>query len=435
MILKKIEVTGNKKTKNFAILRELNIHPGDTISKEERREILEKNRLLVYNTQLFNVVKIQDSIVGTQWFWRIYVEERWYVFPITGLDIEEQNITQWLKNPSLQRVTLWLGVSHSNFTGRNDFFFLNTKLGYTQGTWIGYRRPFLFPKRKIDATFSLRYERNREIISYSDSGRLQRTKLYEHFARQTSEVFVELRKRISQYKFTYVSFFARNYFVHDSILLDNPYYTGIFRRQQTLFLQNEYKYRLDTRDLRPYPSKGNFMEVQVTLLANSFRHYGIGTEIYFSHHTPLYKNRWIHSASLRLQYFSLRQTPFPLKYRLDKIKFRGFQNNYIDGNFVTAFQQEVRYGIIPRRIRNVSWFPKAVRHFPFGIYLFGFTDGGYIFDNTSSRLDISYKKRILYSYGLGLDVIGFYDIVLRAQIIRNNFGKYGAIFDTGIYIR
>ncbi len=434
LILKKIVVKGNKKTKDFAVFRELTLAVGDTVPKEERSSLLEKNRLLVYNTGLFNQVKIRDSVSGQNWFWKIEVSERWYIFPIGGLDVEEQNTTQWLKNPSLKRVTLWAGVAHTNLLGRNDPVYAVLKLGYTRGIVLGYKRPFLLPTKKIDGNFLLRRERNREVIFASDSGKLQRLKLYQHFIQQKSELFTEFRKRFSQYKFAYLSFFFSEYFSRDSLLLVNPYFLGEFKEQQAFLLRSEGKYRIDTRDLRPYPSKGNLLQLKASVLARNFRDYGIQLETYLSNHLPIYRNLLLHGISLRMQYNSLKKIPYPLKFRLDKINFRGFQNDYIDGNFLVAVQQELRLGIIPRKIREVSWFPKPVREFPFGIYLFGFSDFGGISDNTTTAFDKYYKQQFLYSYGLGIDVIGFYDVVLRGQIIRNKFGNYSVIFDMGIYI-
>ncbi|MGH2648784.1 MAG: POTRA domain-containing protein, partial [Ginsengibacter sp.] len=48
-----IVIKGNKQTKSYIILRELQLEPGDLIPVEKLNDILEKARNQVYNTTLF----------------------------------------------------------------------------------------------------------------------------------------------------------------------------------------------------------------------------------------------------------------------------------------------------------------------------------------------------------------------------------------------
>ena len=80
--VRNIVIKGNKKTKDYIILRELDFEPGDSILIVNMEEQLQKARDRVYNTTLFIEVKVTPEIISASAF-DIYVtvKERWYIFP------------------------------------------------------------------------------------------------------------------------------------------------------------------------------------------------------------------------------------------------------------------------------------------------------------------------------------------------------------------
>ncbi|HOO09921.1 MAG TPA: POTRA domain-containing protein, partial [Cyclobacteriaceae bacterium] len=79
----KILIVGNKTTHDRIILRELSLHPGDTISNKEITKVLQKDRNKIYNLRLFNTVDI-NTISHAQGKVDLLIEltERWYTFPV-----------------------------------------------------------------------------------------------------------------------------------------------------------------------------------------------------------------------------------------------------------------------------------------------------------------------------------------------------------------
>ena len=85
-----IFLTGNTKTKDKILLREISVKIGEAYDFDALQKILDSDRNKIYNTKLFNEVEVgvleidfdKVDIV-------IRVTERWYLFPIPLIDIIE----------------------------------------------------------------------------------------------------------------------------------------------------------------------------------------------------------------------------------------------------------------------------------------------------------------------------------------------------------
>src|SRR5678810_1089700 len=82
-VLGEIVITGNKRTKDYIIERELSFKSGDSISLPDLVKKFEGARQQLINTRLFiEVVVALKSIRGYFVDVSIDVKERWYIFPI-----------------------------------------------------------------------------------------------------------------------------------------------------------------------------------------------------------------------------------------------------------------------------------------------------------------------------------------------------------------
>ena len=60
---------------------------------------------------------------------------------------------------------------------------------------------------------------------------------------------------------------------------------------------------------------------------------------------------------------------------------------------------------------------------------------GRIEDNTLSDFDTTFKGKNLLGYGIGLNIIGFYDMMVRVEYSRNHLGEGGIFFHSSLPIR
>ncbi|HEV8080981.1 MAG TPA: POTRA domain-containing protein, partial [Chitinophagaceae bacterium] len=95
--LRKIFIKGNKKTKDYIILREMELKPGDSIPASSIIDALEKDRRHIFNTTLFLEVTVEPLIVSAFEFdINIIVKERWYIFPLPELQFVDGTFNEWL---------------------------------------------------------------------------------------------------------------------------------------------------------------------------------------------------------------------------------------------------------------------------------------------------------------------------------------------------
>jgi hypothetical protein len=108
---------------------------------------------------------------------------------------------------------------------------------------------------------------------------------------------------------------------------------------------------------------------------------------------------------------------------------RGYDPYTIDGSFLNMTKFELKYALFPIRQMTIEQIPfKKFQTFPLGVFLTAFSDFGYVRDNTFNNQDQFLKNQLLAGYGLGLNIIGFYDNLLRIELTRNHLNQ------TGIYL-
>ena len=94
-ILGEIIITGNKRTKNYIIERELPFKSGDSINLPELVKKFEVARQQLVNTRLFiDAVVALKSVRGYFVDVVIEVKERWYIFPIPYVKPIDRNLTE-----------------------------------------------------------------------------------------------------------------------------------------------------------------------------------------------------------------------------------------------------------------------------------------------------------------------------------------------------
>ncbi len=128
-VVRGIVISGNKKTKDYIITREMFLHTSDTVTAEAIE--YDKNR--IFSLRLFNRVDIEPvPLDSTGVLLHIDVDERWYIFPIPMFGIKDRD---WSK------VYYGLGVLHDNFLGENQKLYGACILGYDPFAEVTYRNP------------------------------------------------------------------------------------------------------------------------------------------------------------------------------------------------------------------------------------------------------------------------------------------------------
>jgi len=400
---------------------------------------VERSRQNVFNLALFNEVNIQSEIVSGLVYLIVEVKERWFIFPIPQLDLEERNTYDIFQNQNLHRLVYGLNLEWNNVTGRNERLNIYGQLGFSQRLYVDFVRPAIIPGPYIDLIVKARLIREPEILFGTQDAKAQWGETTGEPLRRTQSLRVALRKRFGDVRksLTMEWGYARFQFA-DSIYAFNPTFvptTDASIQYPSLVLT----FANDQRDYKAFPLKGYKYQIL-------FRQVGLGnwgdtrfTKIgaSWAQHIPI-RERW-NIAYGTYSMFSLGdQIPFFEKnyigYRTGEFAtvsagLRGYEPFTIGGSFLHMSKAELKFALFPLQQIHLKYMPiKQFQSFPIGVYLSTFTDWGYIRDETFGNEDQLLKNQILRGYGLGLNIIGFYDNLLRIELSRNHLGQ------TGIYL-
>ena len=118
VVIRKINITGNKHTKRSIILREMSIGEGSIVSADSLYELTELNRKRLWNLSLFTDVivtfeRISDSTID----WNIKLKEQWYIIPELAFKLADRNFNVWWteQNRDIRRANIGVNVKHRNF--------------------------------------------------------------------------------------------------------------------------------------------------------------------------------------------------------------------------------------------------------------------------------------------------------------------------------
>ena len=165
VIINKININGNKKTKKNIITRELSFREGQEFDKEKILSMINEDERKIINTNLFNEVNIYirlidfDNSKSQKVDIDIDVIESFYWIPSVLFELSDRNFNDWWQNfdHDLNRINYGLGLTQYNLTGKSDEFELKFRLGFIKEFYVSYYIPYLSKKQKGGLKFNVNY--------------------------------------------------------------------------------------------------------------------------------------------------------------------------------------------------------------------------------------------------------------------------------------
>lgn len=429
-----IEVKGNEKTKRKLIIRELNFEIGDSILLTELQDVLSFNRLQLMNTGLFtdvgfNIPEWDDHYNITL---LVDVTEAWYFYPIPVFELADRNFNVWWVDyeRSLKRINYGLDLFYFNMTGRGDEIEALIQLGFTQKFELDYSIPYINKQQTLGLTANALFTRNREINYATLEDRQTFFRSEENFLLKRFRAGLGLSYRPRYRNFHEWNLFYHRNDIREEVLKElNPdFFLGALTQRYFAF---SYQWSLDYRDIRPYPMNGFWL--QINLLKQGFGLFDDLNTLYLtvSHdqYLPL-SAKWSLAWNAKGRYAFLRdKIPFynskALGYFEDYI--RGYEYYVIDGLDYFYLKNNVRWQLMDRTINFGRLMPlEGFKKMPTRLFLTVFSDFGRV-NNPHYRSDNQLPSSWLVGYGLGLNLIVYYDKVFRLEYSRNSLGE-GGIF-------
>lgn len=426
VVIRNIIISGNKKTKNYIIAREITFKQGAAYSISDILSGVQTSRQNLMNTALF----VDATVNFTNWVsdsMDIYadVKERWYFFPLPYFKPIDRNLNVWIKDYdlSMERVNYGMKFIGQNITGRNDR--LNAWLfnGYTQRAAIRYYNPFSDNSLRHGWGFDFSYSRNRELnydtkgnkqVFYKDPSKFIREQFY------AGGLYSYRKGSIVRH---YVRLGVQGESIADTVTKLNPNYFGE-SKQRVVYPELRYTYQYFDLNYIPYPTRGTSIEIE-------FLKRGFGKnvnltqlQLRFGKYFTLPNKFYISSlaeGNIKLPFDQPFFNQSLLGY--NETFMRGLEYYVIDGVAGGYIRNTVGKEIAAVRF-NTGLRSKTYNSIPFRFYIKAYGDAGYIY-NRNNVMTNSLNNRFVYSGGVGLDIISIYDIVLRVEYSFNQKGENG----------
>ncbi|MCW3110185.1 MAG: hypothetical protein JWQ09_4691 [Segetibacter sp.] len=427
-----IVLTGFKKTKPYIIQRELPFKKGQYILSNELTDKLKLCKQQLMNTSLFVDVDVKAVKIDSEHiFVDIHVKERWYLFPIPYFRIVSRNFNTWWveENHSLDRVEYGLKFMQNNVSGRNDNLNLWIIGGYTQQFSLRYDNPNIDNKLKNGINFGVGFRRNRELNYGMDSSRPNKigyVKQADRFLINENYIdFAYTYRPAIKTRHTFRAAYG-NVSIDDSVVKLNPTYFAT-RGTRSRYFDLSYNLSYINVDYNPYPLKGFSGEAGIS------KRFGNASDYWLINGRGNYNIKLARTSFLQFQAAGLLRFPFNQPYIANNLLgapslyMRGLEYYVIEGVAGGVARATVKNEVLSFNLHSPL---KSKTHdkIPFRVFLKGYGDVGYSYTPNYgiSRLN----NKLLHTWGLGIDVVTFYDVVLRFEYSFNQLGDRSLYFHT-----
>lgn len=434
IVVGRVRFEKNKTTRQSIIYRELLFKSGDTINAYVWERLLAQSRQNLLNTSLFNFVDVEtysdggDIPVVDVTFRFI---ERWYLWPVPVLALADRNFNEWWKTRDFSRINYGMFLNHQNFRGRRELLQVILIGGYNQSFGMTYTKPNVDRAQTIGLGIAASYSRRHEIayatlndeLAYFDDADeytfrgfdLGASVLYRPHIHQSHSLMI----KYNQYQFS------------DSIYRLNPDFF-ISNNNSPNFLSLLYEFRSDHRNLKYYPTEGYYFDFRISkqglgVFQNSPLNVfdvAFSCKKYFALNQQWYLLGGI-SAKLSL---ADRQPYFmssSLGYKYDFI--RGYEYYVVDGRHTALTKLNLKYQLLAPTVIHLPFVPtEKFSKLHLALYLGFHSDVGYVYEpNNHSESRNKLPNKILWGNGIGLDLVTYYDMVMRIEYSLNGKGEHG----------
>lgn len=437
--IKDLLVIGTKKTKVYIVYREMQFKKGDSIIVAQLQKELAQARQQVYNTTLFNEVKLDMIVIDEHNISiTVNVKERWYLYPVPQFQLVDRNFNEWWKTykRSFDRVNYGIKFVHYNLSGRRDQLKIYLINGYSRNISFSYSNPYSNKSLNRGFSVSAGYTQNREVAYKTSSDNVIMFYPPDSVRKHTNDFVRNSWYFNASYQIRN-GFFTRQYFsagysflkVDDSVVIKTP---GYFKDSVTSkgYPELAYTYQYSNVDNISYSLKGTSAYVSVLKRGWGFNK-GIdmfsveaGLNKYFSLGKNWYSNFQL-SGRIKLPfdqaYFNQRALGYGDTY------LRGLEYKVVDGVAYALLRSTLKKKIVSFTI-PFPFFPKLLTKIPFTFFAKTFADLGYSYNKP--KYDTYLSNRLLYTGGFGIDVLTLYDINLRFEYSFNQLNKSGLFFHT-----
>ncbi len=427
-VIENIVIDADEKVKTQAslMLRELSIRVGDTLSVHHLDSLKKLNEDRLFNLQLFNATQIDFDTTHGRLNAVIKVQERFPIWPDVSFTLGDRNFNVWAREYqfALNRVNAGIKLIHKNIGGRRIQLYAMGQLGYTPKLGAGLLLPFIDKAQRHGLGANIYTMHNREVAyDITTTNKLLFYKDYDKVLyRETQFELFYLYRPAYAWQNRLALRLARHA-IADTVQGLNPNFlvNGTTKMQ---LLQLAYRAEYNGLDNWNYPLRGKRLigTLQYTEALNT-----LYRQLVFHLQLDYYKEffpRWYLSLDMKARWALQGQNSYwydkNLGYGNDYI--RGYEYYVMHGRSMVFGRLDIKHELL----RHSFSLPfKYFQTIPLRLYPKVFMDIGIAQDNQQETL---LGERLLYSFGIGLDILTLYDIKLRIEFAYNHLKERDIYF-------
>ena len=425
--IRNIQIDGLKTTKEATVLRELSFSVGDQVTIKELNSLLEENKSNLLNQWLFNFVDFTPIIKESEVDILLKVTERWYLWPYPIFEISERNFNVFwdsLRHSNFQdfsKFNYGVFLNWHNFRGRNELLKIKYRKGYKEHYLFEYDIPYLNQEKTWGAIFKtelfrmqkFHYKTDNHLLLYTLPGEnlLKEHKIslafqYKPGINNSHKIEVESSKISTQHSVENPTFL-----LSDSLNFQ--------------YVRFDYHFIQEKRDYKEYALDGYMRELCVEAfhgIGNNYHNISLTAK---AEHHHQFHPRWSVGNSIKAKASWKDEIPYILNQAFGFEDYlRGYEYYVIDGSQFAITKTAVKWALLPTtevQLSIIPWEQFSKSHF--SIYFSIFADMGYVYNQKVVNNPLN--NEFLMSQGFSIDIVSYYDKLLRLECSRNHLGETG----------
>ena len=426
-VIHDITITGNNRTRPATILRELPFQTGEEYPLGTIVQHFKKARKQLMNTGLFRDLTVSlKNMEGQQVHVNVEVMEKWYVWPKAFIKPVDKSFGEWWseKDRNMDRINYGVRLAHNNITGRNDKLRINFMNGYTQQISLQYYGLWLDPLMKWSANAGVSYGRNKEVNYMTLENKQVSVKSNNDFLHSFTGGFLHLNYRPAIKTFHTFGFGYSYESIADTIFKLNPTYSADAHTVQ--YPELFYKLAYFDVDLIAYPTKGFWGDVSLKKkglgISSSVNLWELNARA--SQTWPINKNYFFNMKGVGMVKLPFSQPYTGRQFIGYEGRFlQGYEYFVIDGVAGGYAKANLSRLVFKDNISIRSHRFRFLNNIPIKAYAKTFANAGYIYNTV--RGEDRLTNTLIYSAGIGLDLVTFNDFVIKIEWSFNRLGQNG----------
>ncbi len=439
-LIREISISGNERTHDYVILRELSFKEGDSVSITEIPGLFRQGKrqlesMGIISEATFNIKALSDSL--KQLDIAITVTERWAIYPVPLLELADRNFNVWWKryDHSLDRLNYGLKLYHLNLTGRNDQAMLKIQGGFSQKYELKYSLPGLHFLPDWGLELKALYARENNIRYKTVDARELFIWTQDDYLLKRLELGMAL---VYRYRLNHRFKLKFNYYkkkIADAVRLANPNYLGNNALKQT-YLSLGVNWLYDNRNNKAFATQGSLFHVNLVRYKHHDDHSLNYWEVSaYANASQKLAQRWVINVRARARkQFNRRILPYTERRAINwgEVFLEGYDYYLLDGEDYALLKLGLYYKLFSTRIFLGSWVPiDSYEHLHIDLFLGALAVGGYVEDPMMNKNNFL-RNRLLYAAGPEVKILINSFLLCTAQAAVNHMGKLGLYLRTEV---